>query len=389
MIRVLIVDPFQGYNGPAQFCYDMFQNPVPDGFSVLILRNLPGLEDSTIERTNCVTRIISHTGMIPTMRDWRNWLKYPIFSLTAAVAILRAAKSFRPDIIWSNTELNPIVGVLARLLRVPSVARVHAQTMGRHGRFGRMYVCGLGRLFDILACNSISTMQYIANLGVPQSKLKVLYNAVDTCRFSRCAPSVEGRKILGSTLNDFLAVCVAHHAPIKGVHVLLDAFEQLARQHRDVHLTIVGALITPLDKQYSDSLYARVGDSEILRQRVTFCAPSNRIHQVLQQADVVVQPSLSEAAGRVVIEASSCGISVIASDTGGVKEAVVDGKTGWLVPPGDAVSLASALTEAYAVPALRKQLGAAGIEYSSKYTKDIVAKEFYAICSSACQSTLC
>ena len=388
-MRVLIVDPFQGYSGPAQFCYDMFQKPIPDGFSILILRSTPGLEDNTIERINCETRIIPHTGMIPTMRDWRNWLKYPMFSLTAAVAILRAAKLFRPDNIWSNTELNPIVGVLARLLRVPSVARVHAQTMGRHGRFGRMYVCGLGRLFDILACNSNSTMQYIANLGVPQSKLKVLYNAVDACRFSRRAPSVEGRKILGATLNDFLAVCVAHHAPIKGVHVLLDAFEQFARQYRDVHLTIVGALITPLDKQYSDSLYARVSDSEVLCQRVTFCTPGNQIHRVLQQADVIVQPSLSEAAGRVAIEASSCGISVIASDTGGLRETVVHGKTGWLVPPGDAVSLASALAEAYANPAMRKERGAAGVEYSSKYVTDNVVKEFYALCSSVCQSTLC
>jgi len=386
-MKVLIVDPFQGYSGPAQFCYDMFQKPIPDGFSILILRSSTGLEDSTIEQTNCEIRIIPHTGMIPTMRDWRNWLRYPISSFIAAIAILRAARSFKPDIIWSNTELNPIVGGLARLLHIPSVARVHAQTMGRHGWFGRMYVCGLGRLFDILACNSNSTAQYIANLGVSGSKLKVLYNAVDACRFSPCAPSVEERNALGATAADFLAICVAHHAPIKGVHVLLDAFELFASQYQDVHLTIVGALVTPLDKQYSDSLYARVSDSEVLRQRVTFCTPGNQIHRVLQQADVVVQPSLSEAAGRVVIEASSCGISVIASDTGGLRESVVKGKTGWLVTPGDAVSLASALTEAYADPALRKQRGAAGAEYSSKYVTDNIVKEFYALCSSICQPT--
>jgi glycosyltransferase involved in cell wall biosynthesis len=225
-------------------------------------------------------------------------------------------------------------------------------------------------------------MSYLANLGVHESNLRVLENGVDTSRFLPAVPSAEGRKALGSTLEEFLVICVAHHAPIKGLHVLLEAFEQFAHHHPNVHLSIIGEVVTPTQKSYSESLNAKVRNSIILRSRVTFHAPSNLIHQILPQADIVVQPSLSEAFGRIVIEASSCAIPIIASDTGGLKETVVDGRTGWLVPPGDATALARALAEAYLAPAIRKERGRLGAEYIMRYGIEGFRSKFFDICSS-------
>ncbi len=79
-------------------------------------------------------------------------------------------------------------------------------------------------------------------------------------------------------------------------------------------------------------------------------------------ADVALAPSLEpEAFGRTAVEPQAMGRPVIAADHGGQRETVVDGQTGWLVPPGDAGALAAAMAEAIdAGPARRAEMGAAG-----------------------------
>jgi glycosyltransferase involved in cell wall biosynthesis len=68
-------------------------------------------------------------------------------------------------------------------------------------------------------------------------------------------------------------------------------------------------------------------------------------------ADVVVHASTqAEAFGRVVIEAQAMGRPVVAADLGGPVETVQPGVTGWLVPPGDAGALATAIDAALAMP---------------------------------------
>jgi glycosyltransferase involved in cell wall biosynthesis len=68
-------------------------------------------------------------------------------------------------------------------------------------------------------------------------------------------------------------------------------------------------------------------------------------------ADVVVSASTDpEAFGRVAVEAQAMGRPVIATDHGGSRETVLDGVTGWLVKPGDAMSMAEALAEAIDLP---------------------------------------
>jgi glycosyltransferase involved in cell wall biosynthesis len=380
-MKILVVDPFKGYNGPACFCYDIFQRPLPEGFSVLILRDSPLDEDNVISQARCKVRIVPHTGMVPTMRVWRKWAFYPHNVVAASWTIQHTIREFKPDVIVSNTELNPLIGVLALINGIPSIARIHAQTMGDRGLLGRIYIYVLGRLFSILLTNSQSTSEYLAQRGVSRKKLKVLNNGVDMSRFRPGAKTVDGRKTLGSTIEEYLILCVAHHAPIKGVSVLLEAFEQFAKKQKNVHLTIIGGVVNPMDQIYSNKLYEKVMNSEVLRHSVTFCAPNNRIHLLLPEADVVVQPSLSEAGGRVALEAGSCGIPVIASDVGGLKEGVVDGKTGWLVPAGNAVALEAVLSQTYCDIASRKERGAEGIAHSRKYATESIAEEFYEICS--------
>ncbi len=88
-------------------------------------------------------------------------------------------------------------------------------------------------------------------------------------------------------------------------------------------------------------------------------------------ADVVVSSSSSEAEafGRVAVEAQAMGKPVIATAHGGSLETVVDGRTGWLVPPNNELSLAEALRVAIEDPAKRKLYGENGLKWGrEKFT---------------------
>ena len=143
----------------------------------------------------------------------------------------------------------------------------------------------------------------------------------------------------------------------KGHLALLDA---LARVEESVCCLFVGTV-----EANHASYRARV------ERRITALGPAHNIQlagpcrdmpAAYMLADVVVSPSLRpEAFGRVPAEAQAMGRRMVAAAHGGALETVLDGETGWLVPPGDADALAHAIRQALAAsPAERERMAAAG-----------------------------
>ena len=90
---------------------------------------------------------------------------------------------------------------------------------------------------------------------------------------------------------------------------------------------------------------------------------NNEVVEYLHMIDIFVAPSLSESFGVAVVEASSCGIPVIASDVGGFPEVVMHSETGFLVPPKDPEAIASKIIKLIEEPSLRQQLGIEGRKF--------------------------
>ena len=90
---------------------------------------------------------------------------------------------------------------------------------------------------------------------------------------------------------------------------------------------------------------------------------------LIRAADVVCLASAFEGLPMAVLEAMACGRPVVATAVGGVPDAVVDGQTGWLVPPGDEDALVDALVAAASAPAERRARGeAARQRYAERYS---------------------
>jgi D-inositol-3-phosphate glycosyltransferase len=90
-------------------------------------------------------------------------------------------------------------------------------------------------------------------------------------------------------------------------------------------------------------------------------------------AEIVIMPSHYESFGMVALEAMACGTPVVASQVGGLAFLVQDGITGYVVPGGDAETLAKTLEKLMKDPELRGRLGQQAAEYAKFYSWDKIA----------------
>ena len=142
---------------------------------------------------------------------------------------------------------------------------------------------------------------------------------------------------------------------VKGLPVLMSAFDRLLKRRPSVRLTIAGmphAEEADVDEveRWAASHGERV---DLIARYVTM----EEVPQVFGAARVVVTPYLHATQSGIVYLAMTMGRPVVSSDIGDLGEAVIDGRTGYLVPPGDADALADALERVLADPAAAERMG--------------------------------
>ena len=114
----------------------------------------------------------------------------------------------------------------------------------------------------------------------------------------------------------------------------------------------------------------------------TFLGQINNVPQWLEACDIFVQPSIEEAFGLVFAEAGAKGKPVIATKVGGIKEIIIDGETGYLVPPASPERLAQALKTLLESPDERKYLGENAYKrISTQFSIDNMVNKYLSIFS--------
>jgi glycosyltransferase involved in cell wall biosynthesis len=186
----------------------------------------------------------------------------------------------------------------------------------------------------------------------PDTKIRVIPFGVDTDIFSPPSRS-DGRSDKPLTIG-----IVKTLRPRYGIRELIQAFHRIVDTFPDTRLVIVGG-----GEQYAD-LQSLVASLD-MEKRITLTGYVSHEHipGYLRSFDLFVVPSHRESFGVAAVEASACGLPVIASRVGGLPEVVVDGETGLLVPPGDVDALTAAMSRLLSDPRLRAQMGQAGRQF--------------------------
>lgn len=169
-------------------------------------------------------------------------------------------------------------------------------------------------------------------------------------RFFELADPAAVRVRLRAELNlpadGFVVVCVAMLRPDKGQDHLIRALGLLKERGLNP-VTVLAGSPTAESAEYEAGLHGLVAENGV---DVRFLGYRDDISYLMQMADAVVIPSLTEAQPRVAVQAFATGRPVVASAVGGVPEIVKHGQTGWLVPPADPSALADALARVITQP---------------------------------------
>lgn len=165
---------------------------------------------------------------------------------------------------------------------------------------------------------------------VAANKILLIYNGLNLDKFYAVGGQAF-RKEIGYSDDDLLVGSVGRYHPIKGYNYFIRAAYDVAKAKPKAKFCIVGLKQEGDDKHFIalKRLVKKLG----LADKLVFLFNREDVARIISAFDVFVIPSLREPFGRVVIEAMACEKPVVGFNNGGVPEIVVDGKTGFLVPP--------------------------------------------------------
>jgi glycosyltransferase involved in cell wall biosynthesis len=240
----------------------------------------------------------------------------------------------------------------------------------------------------IVGCSEHITEPIRRRFPQHAGRCRTLYNGVEV-----------GEPVDRSGRHTVTLLHVGRISPEKGHHVLVEALNEVVREHPEVRLVLVGEesvvpaewavdisadpAVRDLKRFYGRSYLEQVRElmSPELAERTTFTGrlTYEECARRYTGADLFVFPSYFEAMPVPPIEAMASGLPVVSAPAGGAVESIRDGETGVFVERGDAGGLARAITALVEDPARRAALGAAGrARAADVFSWDGIASDFEA-----------
>ncbi len=291
----------------------------------------------------------------------------PLADIKALYRLVRVFRKQHFDLVHSVT---PKAGLLAMLAAKLGGIRFRLHTFTgqvwatRRG-FSRTLLKSMDRLLAAsathLLADSASQRQFLIDQGVcSPDKLTVLadgsISGVDIDRFRPDQQMRERvRKQLGLCNDDVLLLFLGRLNRDKGVLDLATAFSDIAAKSDRLHLLLVG----PDEAALTESIEQAAGVSAA---RVHFVDYTDKPEAYFVAADIFCLPSYREGFGSVIIEAAACALPAIGSNIYGISDAIRDGETGLLFPPGNITALREAIEQMVIDSESRKRMGQAALK---------------------------
>ncbi|MDD4908597.1 MAG: glycosyltransferase family 4 protein, partial [Candidatus Omnitrophica bacterium] len=255
--------------------------------------------------------------------------------MISCLKLNKVIKENKIDIMHANTRVTQVIsGTLSKFSGIPYVTTCHGYFKKSPGR---RFLPLWGH--RVIAISEPVKQHLLLDFGVPQEKVKLIYNGIEIDRFKNRQSTDKGREKtrLGLTQGPVAGI-IARLSDVKGHCYLLEAMKKVLEQLPGAQLLIVG------DGREKDKLL-KLADEFKLGKSVKFIYAVDDTAKILPVMDVFVMPSLQEGLGLAVMEAQAAGLAVVASNIGGLNVLVRDGESGRLVLPKDVDGLAAAIVE--------------------------------------------
>jgi glycosyltransferase involved in cell wall biosynthesis len=213
----------------------------------------------------------------------------------------------------------------------------------------------INRLFDKIIAVSENVKEKIINReNADPNKVITIYNGVDISD-SNGFDSEKIKKSLGLDSNNFIITMLANLTPVKGHKYLLAAASEVIKRNNLVKFLLIGTGKDGFKQELQDLTY-KLG----IENDVVFAGFRSDISEILSIADITVLSSTSEGFSNAILEYMAADKPVVATDVGGNRELVIEGKTGFLVPPSNPNALSEAILKLLNDAVLREEMSKNG-----------------------------
>jgi glycosyltransferase involved in cell wall biosynthesis len=275
------------------------------------------------------------------------------FDLWRLARLVSTFRERRPDLVYAFNYPTTVYARLAGL-----VASVPVLVTGERAIYMNRLQAALERLLsrvtDCVICNAEAIRgDLVKRVGIPAGRVLTVRNGVEAGPPPAPKERRAARALLGVPEEGFLVGTVGHIEDVKNLSMLVEVAHEVRRKGLPARFCIVGggsrtgALRSQIRARGLDDAFILTGERAAAAE-------------LLPAFDVFVLTSLSEGLPNTVMEAMAAGLACVCTDVGGCRELVLEGTSGFLVPPNDTTGMARRLLELAGDAGLRASLGAAG-----------------------------
>jgi glycosyltransferase involved in cell wall biosynthesis len=280
--------------------------------------------------------------------------------------------AFAPDIV--HVSAPDLLGRAAQGYAVergiPLVASLHTRFETYWDYYGFGFVRGIVERYlqrfyrrcDLVLAPNAPLAEMLVADGVDPARITIWSRGVDRAKFDPARRSPAWRAAHGIGEGEVAVLFFGRLVREKGIADFIAAFARAALPNTRAVVVGEGPAHAEFARNLPDAVFTGHLSGEALGEAVA-------------SADVLLNPSATEAFGNVNLEAMAAGLAVISAAAPSSRTLIDNGRTGLLVPPGDVAGYAAALGHLAADPALRARLGHAAREESARYDWDAALAE--------------
>jgi glycosyltransferase involved in cell wall biosynthesis len=360
MIKILYIDTHTTFGGGQTMLLRLIGGLDKNKFFPIVVcskdnqKLIQELKGCSIEFISLKTKnLISENKILKAIFQFPNFLKMNF-------EIARIIKEKNPDLVHVNLFYSALFSILpAKFYGKPFIWVI--QTLNdllKYKIFTKFLINFSNK--TILTCKDFIRLAKENHFNT--SKLQVIYTGLNMSEFQLKESSGDEIEINGKKIKKPIVAMIGRFDRYqKGHQYFIEAARIINEKMPEVDFLVVGGAVNEEEEKFKKELEERVKEIGLF-EKIIFTGFYPDLIYLLSNVEIVVIPSLYEAPSAVAMEASAMRRPVVASNVGGIPEVIIDGETGFLVPPKDPQAIAEKVIFLLKNPQIAKEMGEKGYQ---------------------------